>query len=85
MRGDLKDETQSAKKSAKSIPGSGQSKGEYLEAGKDFPPGGTEEKMERIVACVIGTQAEDRSQRTSHAIRGWNFILSLPVCKRGII
>ena len=41
-----------------------------------------EEKTERIVAYVIGTQAEDRSQRTSQAIRGWNFILSLPVCKK---
>lgn len=48
MRGDLG--TESAVKSAKSIPGSGQSKGEYLEAGKDFPPGGTEERMERTVA-----------------------------------
>lgn len=53
-----------------------------MEVGKDFPPGGTEERMERRVAYIIGTRAEGRSQRASQAIRGWNFILSLPVCKK---
>lgn len=58
MRGDLKDETESAMKTAKSIPSSGPSKGEYMEVGRDFPPGGTEERMERRVAYVIGTRVE---------------------------